>query len=79
MIFIENESRRYITQAIEIEKELTSFEVRAKCRGKILLDSEEYNKMRYKIVDLISQINKVIYILKYILRSQIVKEKEETI
>ena len=59
MIFIENESRRYITQAIEVEKELTTFEVRARCRGKILLDSEDYNKMRNKLVNIISQINKV--------------------
>jgi len=59
LIFIENESRRYITQAIEVEKELTTFEVRARCRGKILLDSEDYNKMRNKLVNIISQINKV--------------------
>jgi hypothetical protein len=48
-----------VTQAIEIEKELTTFEVRAKCRGKILLDSDEYNKQRAKLIHMICQINKV--------------------
>ena len=38
---------------------MTSFEVRAKCRGKVLIDSEEYNKMRHKLVLLISEINRV--------------------
>ena len=42
-----------------MEKELTCFEVRAKCRGKMLIDSEEYNKMRNNLVILICQINRV--------------------
>jgi len=48
-----------IKSSIEIEKELTNFEVRAKCRGKLLIDCEPYNKMREKLVSLISQINRV--------------------
>jgi len=38
---------------------LTSFEVRAKCKGKVLIDSEEYNKLRNKLVSLVNEINRV--------------------
>ncbi len=62
LIDIENKSRRYVIQAIEIEKELTTYEIRAKCRGKILIDNEEYNHMRNKLVNLFVQINKVQFI-----------------
>ena len=56
---IENESRRFITQAIDYEKDLMTFETRAKFRGMILLDNEEYNKIRTKLVNLIAKINSV--------------------
>jgi len=36
-----------------------TFETRAKFRGMILLDNEEYNKMRSKLVNLIAKINSV--------------------
>lgn len=62
MILIENESRRFINQAIELEKDLITFETRAKFRGMILLDNEEYNKLRTKLVNLFSKINNVINI-----------------
>lgn len=59
LILIENESRRFITQAIEYEKDLMTFETRAKFRGMILLDNDEYNKMRAKLVNLVAKINSV--------------------
>lgn len=59
LILIENESRRFITQAIELEKDLMTFETRAKFRGMILLDNEEYNKIRTKLVNLLAKINNV--------------------
>jgi len=59
LILIENESRRFINQAIELEKDLITFETRAKFRGMILLDNEEYNKMRTKLVNIFSKINNV--------------------
>ncbi len=37
-----------------------TFETRAKFRGMILLDNEEYNKIRTKLVNLIAKINNVI-------------------
>lgn len=65
LIYIENESRRHITQAIQIEKELINYESIAKCKGKILMDSDEYNKIRAKLVNLFSQINKVNFYQKF--------------
>jgi hypothetical protein len=38
---------------------MTNYESIAKCKGKILIESEEYNKIRVKLVNLFSQINKV--------------------
>ena len=38
---------------------MRTYEVRAKARGHILLDSEEYNKIRIKLVNYVVQINKV--------------------
>lgn len=40
---IEKDARRYIFNAIELEKELISIEIRQKMKGKILINSEEYN------------------------------------
>ena len=59
MILIENESRSCITNAIELEKELVAFETRAKFRGMVLLDNEEYNNLRTKLVNIFSKINNV--------------------
>lgn len=47
-MFIESEARKYITQAIEIDKELTSIEIREKMRGKILV-SEEVTNLKRKV------------------------------
>lgn len=38
---IEAEARKYITDAIDIEKEIQKLENREKARGTILLESEE--------------------------------------
>lgn len=38
---------------------MTTFEVRAKCLGKVLIDSEEYNTIRKRLVDIMAEINKV--------------------
>lgn len=47
-MYIESEARKYITQAIEIDKELTSTEIREKIRGKILV-SEEVTNLKKKV------------------------------
>lgn len=45
-MLIEQDARRYITDAIEIEKEITSAEVRERAKGKIMVDCPDYNKNR---------------------------------
>jgi hypothetical protein len=39
---IEAKARRFILQAIEIDKEMTTIEIREKLRGRILVTSEHY-------------------------------------
>lgn len=53
-MMIEADARKYITDAIEIEKELTEFEKKEKSKGKIILDSNEYNNIRAKLTKIIS-------------------------
>ena len=43
LMLIEADARRFITEAIENEKELTSIEQREKSRGRIVVDHPEYN------------------------------------
>ena len=43
LMLIEADARRFITEAIETEKELTSLEQREKSRGRIVMDTPEYN------------------------------------
>ena len=42
-MLIEADARRFITEAIETEKELTSIEKREKSKGRICSDTSEYN------------------------------------
>lgn len=56
---IEAEARKYITDAIDIEKNINMLEIREKARGRILLDSEEYDKLRTFLANQIAQINSV--------------------
>lgn len=59
-MLIEADARRFITSAVEIEKELRVMESKEKSKGRIYpLDSEEYNSMRKKLVKEIGQINSV--------------------
>ena len=46
LMFIESDARRFITQAIEIEKEISSEEIRQRAKGKIMVESPEFNKNR---------------------------------
>lgn len=42
-----------------MERELTTSEVRERSRGKIMLQSPDYNKSRKKLVQVMNQINAV--------------------
>jgi len=49
------------------------YEQRAKCKGKVLIDNDEYNQMRSKLINLICEMNKVASLLTF--RLLILKEK----
>lgn len=59
LMLIESDARRFITEAIEIEKEITSAEVRERAKGKIMVDCPDYNKNRSKLIENINKINAV--------------------
>lgn len=59
LMLIEADARRFITDAINIEKELIDIEKKEKSKGKIFLDSQGYNSARQKLVKIIGQINAV--------------------
>mmetsp|Transcript_27319 Transcript_27319/g.41542 ORF Transcript_27319/g.41542 Transcript_27319/m.41542 type:complete len:87 (+) Transcript_27319:1510-1770(+) len=50
LMLIEADARRFITDAIETEKELSQIEVREKTRGRIVTDTPEYNQKRSKLI-----------------------------
>ncbi len=58
-MLIEADARRFISDAIEIEKELKSMEIREKAKGRIVIDSPEYNKKRGDLAIIMGQINSV--------------------
>jgi hypothetical protein len=58
-MLIEQDARRFIVEALEIEKELFGMENKEKCRGRILFDNEEFYKTRRKLVKIIAKINSV--------------------
>ena len=58
-MLIEADARRFISDAIESERELKSLEIREKAKGRILLDFDEYHKKRDKLVKQICQLNAV--------------------
>jgi hypothetical protein len=49
-MLIEADARRFITEAIDTEKELTSLEHREKSRGRIVMDTPNYNQKRQKLI-----------------------------
>ena len=59
LMLIESDARRYIFQAIEIEKDMQSIESKEKAMGRLLAESREYNQRREALVDLIGKINAV--------------------
>lgn len=58
-MLIEADARRYITDSIELEREMVLLEVREKARNKMAIDSTEYRELRVKMVQIINQINTV--------------------
>ncbi len=59
LMLIEQDARRFITEAIEVEKEITCSEVRERAKGKIMVETPDYNKNRQKLIGYINKINAV--------------------
>jgi len=56
---IEADARRFITEAIETEKELALIEMKEKSRGRIVVDTNEYTQKRAKLIQNLGKINSV--------------------
>jgi hypothetical protein len=59
LMSIEEDARKCITDAIEIEKKMVMLEIREKAKGRLVLDCDEYNELREKLVKIIGKINSV--------------------
>ena len=51
-MLIEADARRFISDAIEIEKELKSMEIREKAKGRIVIESPDYTKKRGELASI---------------------------
>jgi len=58
-MLIEADARRFITEAIETEKELALIEMKEKSRGRIVVDTNEYTQKRAKLIQNLGKINSV--------------------
>lgn len=59
LMVIETDARRFISESIGMERELSNIEAREKAKGKMIYESEEYNSLREKLVTMIGKINSV--------------------
>lgn len=50
LMLIEADARRYITEAIETERDLHAIEQKEKARGRIVFDTSEYTEKRAKLI-----------------------------
>ena len=53
LMLIEADARRFITEAIEVEKALTALEDKEKIKGKIMVNNDEYHETRAKLIKII--------------------------
>ncbi len=59
LMLIEADARRFITEAIKTEKELSEIENQEKSKGRIVVETDEYISMRSKLIQIIGKINSV--------------------
>ena len=59
LMLIESDARRYIFQAIEVEKDMQATETKEKAMGRFLAESRDYNQCREALVTLMCKINAV--------------------
>ena len=58
-MLIEADARRYITEAIDTDKDLAQIEQKEKARGRIVVDTVEYTEKRSKLITILGKINSV--------------------
>jgi hypothetical protein len=58
-MLIEQDARRFITEAIKFEREMVMLEMKEKAKGRIVLDSVRYNNTRASLIQMIGKINSV--------------------
>lgn len=59
LMLIEADARRFITEAIETEKDLATIEQKEKARGRIMVQTAEYIEKRTKLIQILGKINSV--------------------
>ena len=59
LMLIEADARRFITEAIDTDKELAQIEQKEKSRGRIVVDTVEYSEKRAKLISILGKINSV--------------------
>ena len=59
LMLIEADARRFITEAIDTDKELASIEQKEISRGRIVVDTVEYPEKRAKLIAILGKINSV--------------------
>lgn len=59
LMLIEKDARKPILKAIDLEKEILSFEQRERLKGKVILSCEEYTELRRRFIAVLCQINAV--------------------
>lgn len=59
LMLIEADARRFITDAIETDKDLVQIEQKEKARGRIVVDTAEYAEKRSKLITILGKINSV--------------------
>ena len=59
LMLIEADARRFITEAIETDKDLATIEQKEKARGRIVVGTPEYSEKRAKLITILGKINSV--------------------
>jgi regulator of RNase E activity RraB len=59
LMLIEQDARRFIQKAIDVERDITSAEVRERAKGKIIVECTDHNKNRKRLVEIVNKINAV--------------------
>lgn len=57
LMLIEKDARRHIINAIEIEEEIKTYEIRERLKGRVVIRSQVYDKLRRDFLETICRIN----------------------